>query len=75
VALAGQTAGGICVVLDFFAPLFVSRQKVERRINLHQRKRRVRKKPLFIPVAFPQAADEIRQGRGKCHKGERRLSS
>ncbi len=28
-AWAGQTGGAIRVVLEFFAPLFVSRQKVE----------------------------------------------
>jgi hypothetical protein len=29
-ALAGQTGGAVRVVLEFFAPLFASRQKVEK---------------------------------------------
>jgi hypothetical protein len=31
-ALAGQTGGAIRVVLEFFAPLFASRQKVEKEL-------------------------------------------
>jgi hypothetical protein len=32
-ALAGKTGGAIRVCLDFFAPLFASRQKVERKLS------------------------------------------